>query len=85
MMLYIATLFTGIWTSIFVFKNSDNLNLARMAFVAGTVKAGLLLPLFTANVEIYTYVSWVSWWMVGLSVNEYSRILLEDNRKEIVI
>ncbi len=77
MLLYISTLFTGIWNSIFVFKNSDNLNLARMAFVAGTVKAGLLLPLFTANVEIYTYVSWVSWWMVGLSVNEYSRIKLE--------
>lgn len=74
MMLYIATLFTGIRNSIYVFKNSENLNLARMAFVAGTVKAGLLLPLFTANVEIYAYVSWVSWWMVGLSINEYSRI-----------
>lgn len=85
MLLYIATLFSGIWTSIFVFKNSDNLNLARIAFVAGTVKAGLLLPLFTANVEIYTYVSWVSWWMVGLSVREYSRILLEGNSKEIAI
>ena len=85
MLLYIATLFSGIWTSIYVFKNSENLNLARMAFVAGTVKAGLLLPLFTANVEIYTYVSWVSWWMVGLSVREYSRIKLETNRNEIVI
>lgn len=76
MLLYIGTLFTGIWNSIFVFKNSDNLNLARMAFVAGSVKAGLMLPLFTANVEIYTYVSWISWWMVGLSVGEYSRIKL---------
>lgn len=85
MLLYIGTLFSGIWTSIYVFKNSENLNLARMAFVAGTVKAGLLLPLFTANVEIYTYVSWVSWWMVGLSVREYSRIKLEANRNEIVI
>jgi hypothetical protein len=70
MILYIIMLFSGIWNAIFVFKNSDNLNLARMAFVAGTVKAGLLLPLFTANVEIYTYVSWVSWWIIGLSINE---------------
>lgn len=85
MLLYIGTLFTGIWTSIYVFKNSDNLNVARMAFVAGTVKAGLLLPLFTANVEIYTYVSWISWWMVGLSVREYSRIQFEVYRNEIVI
>ena len=74
MFLYIATLLSGIRNSIYVFKNSDHLNLARMAFVAGTVKAGLLLPLFTANVEIYTYVSWVSWWMVGYSMNEYSKI-----------
>lgn len=72
MFLYISTLFTGIWNSIFVFKNSEKLNVARMAFVAGTVKAGLLLPLFTANVEIYTYVSWVSWWMVGYSLKEAS-------------
>ncbi|PZX58111.1 O-antigen ligase family protein [Algoriphagus chordae] len=80
MFLYIGTLFTGIRNSIYVFKNSTNLNLARMAFVAGTVKAGLLLPLFTANVEIYTYVSWISWWMVGLSVNEYSRLQLSKRR-----
>ena len=85
MLLYIGTLFTGIWTSIYVFKNSENLNVARMAFVAGTVKAGLLLPLFTANVEIYTYVSWVSWWMVGLSVREYSRIQLEVYRNELAL
>ena len=85
MFLYIATLFSGIGTSIYTFKNSDNLNLARMAFVAGTVKAGLLLPLFTANVEIYTYVSWVSWWMVGISVREYSRIKLEDCNNELVV
>lgn len=85
MFLYISTLFTGIWNSIYVFKNSDNLNLARMAFVAGTVKAGLLLPLFTANVEIYTYVSWISWWMVGLSVNEYSKIKLEQKRNSNLV
>ncbi|WP_339875061.1 O-antigen ligase family protein [uncultured Algoriphagus sp.] len=85
MLLYIATLFSAIWTSIYVFKNSENLNLARLAFVAGTLKAGLLLPLFTANVEIYTYVSWVSWWMVGISVREYSRIQVESYSNKIVI
>ncbi|WP_057936974.1 O-antigen ligase family protein [Algoriphagus resistens] len=84
MILYISTLLTGIRNSIFVFKNSDNLNLARIAFVAGTVKAGLLLPLFTANVEIYTYVSWISWWMVGVSINEYSRIKAVTHTNELV-
>lgn len=84
MILYIGTLFTGIRNSISVFKNSDNLNLARMAFVAGTVKAGLLLPLFTANVEIYTYVSWISWWMVGVSVQEYSKIHLDVYKSKLI-
>ena len=42
---------------------------ARVAFTAHTVKVGLLLPLFTANAELYIYVSWVSWWMVGYSMN----------------
>ena len=81
MFLYIGTLFSGIRNSIFIFKNSDNLNLARLAFVAGTVKAGLFLPLFTANAEIYTYVSWLSWWMVGCSVNEHSRISRSQSAK----
>lgn len=74
MMLYIGMLVSGIKESIYVFKQSDNLDIARIAFVAGTVKVGLLLPMFTANVEIYTYVSWISWWMVGVSGNEYSKL-----------
>ncbi|WP_026968424.1 O-antigen ligase family protein [Algoriphagus terrigena] len=74
MLLYIGALFTGVYLSIFAFRHSDNLQMARLAFLGATVKMGLLLPLFTANVEIYTFVSWISWWMIGTSVNEYSRI-----------
>ena len=84
MLLYIGMLVSGIRESIIVFKNSDRLNTARIAFVAGTVKVGLLLPMFTANIEIYTYVSWISWWMIGFSVQEYSRIQLE-RRNSILI
>ena len=73
MLLYIGALITGVHLSIFAFRHSDNLHGARIAFVGATVKMGLLLPLFTANVEIYTYVSWISWWMIGYGVNEYSR------------
>ncbi len=72
--LYVLLLFFSIRDCIYVFNNSTNKSVARIAFVGGVVKFGLLLPLFTANVEIYTYVSWISWWMVGLSINEYSII-----------
>ncbi|HAS57549.1 MAG TPA: hypothetical protein DEQ87_11000 [Algoriphagus sp.] len=74
MILYIATLLSGIRTALIVFNFTDNTYNARIAFVGGIVKVGLLLPLFTANVEIYTYISWVTWWMIGLSVREYSKI-----------
>lgn len=74
MILYILLLATGIKNGIHVFRNTDSLGLARIGFTGAVVKVGLLLPLFTANVEIYTYVSWISWWMIGVSVNEYSRI-----------
>jgi hypothetical protein len=34
----------------------------------------LFLPLFTANAEMYTYVTWISWWMIGYTVREYSAL-----------
>lgn len=74
MLLYILILYFGIKISLKVFNQTDDLMTARIAFVAASVKFGLLLPLFTANAEVYTYVSWVSWWMVGYSVFAYQRI-----------
>jgi len=74
MILYILTLASGVILSLRVFYRTKNLMAARIAFVAAAVKVGLLLPLFTANAEMYTYVAWLTWWMVGYSVNEYSRI-----------
>ncbi|OOG70538.1 hypothetical protein [Algoriphagus sp. A40] len=72
MFLYIFLLISSVKNSILVFRTTDNLGIARISFTGGVVKVGLLLPLFTANVEIYTYVSWISWWMIGLSIHEYS-------------
>jgi len=74
MILYISLLFFSIKDCIKVFYNSTNKSTARIAFVGGVVKFGLLIPLFTANVEIYTYVSWITWWMVGYSMNEFSAL-----------
>lgn len=74
MLLYILTLYTGIRDSIRVFRNTSSTPLARIAFTGAVVKVGLLLPLFTANVEIYLYVSWLSWWMIGFSLREYGEL-----------
>lgn len=74
MILYILILAYSIQTSLKVFNRTDEIMTARIAFVAASVKFGLLLPLFTANAEVYTYVSWITWWMVGYSVHAYQRI-----------
>ncbi|UCS94381.1 O-antigen ligase family protein [Echinicola marina] len=79
MLLYIAILVVGIWVSVRAFRKTDNIHLARIAFVAATVKVGLLLPLFTANAELFAFVSWVSWWMVGLSVKTYGKCISDGN------
>jgi len=78
MFLYIFLLALSIRRSIKVFRQTENVMSARIAFTAAAVKTGLLLPLFTANAELYTYVSWISWWMVGYAMNEYSKILKEN-------
>ncbi|MDN3669270.1 O-antigen ligase family protein [Echinicola jeungdonensis] len=78
MILYILILGLGIKTAIKVFRRTKNTHAARIAFLAGTVKVGLLLPLFTSNAEIYAYVSWLTWWMIGFSVREYHQIQLAE-------
>jgi hypothetical protein len=74
MILYILLLAYGIVTCIQVFRNSDSIMTARIAFVGAAVKVGMLLPLFTANAELYSYVAWMSWWMIGYAVNAYQQI-----------
>jgi hypothetical protein len=74
MFLYILLLGFSISRSIRVFRGTENVMTARIAFTAAAVKTGLLLPLFTANAELYAYVNWITWWMVGYAMNEYSKI-----------
>ncbi len=80
MMLYILLLASGVVLSLRVFHQTENLLYARLAFVGAVVKVGLLLPLFTANAEMYTYVAWLTWWMIGFSVKEYSFIKNTSNQ-----
>ena len=78
MILYILLLGFSISRSIRVFRLTENVMTARIAFTAATVKIGLLLPLFTSNAELFAYVTWITWWMVGYAMNEYSKIKNEE-------
>ncbi|MDI1323962.1 MAG: O-antigen ligase domain-containing protein [Algoriphagus sp.] len=79
MILYILMLASGVILSLRVFYRTEELMTARLAFVGAAVKVGLLLPLFTANAEMYTYVAWITWWIVGYSVFAYSRLQTQSN------
>ena len=70
MILYILLWGLAISGSLRIFRKTDNIMTARIAFTAASVKVGMLLPLFTANAELYIYVSWISWWMVGYVINQ---------------
>ena len=70
MILYILLWGLAISGSLRIFRKTDNIMTARIAFTAASVKVGMLLPLFTANAELYIYVSWISWWMVGYAINQ---------------
>src|SRR5690554_2575617 len=84
MLLYIAILGFGISKSLKVFRKSPDVNKARVAFVAAVTKFGLLLPLFTANAELYLYVSLLTWWMLGYSMSEYNKICLAEKERQLL-
>jgi hypothetical protein len=84
MFLYIAILGFGIYKSLLVFRQTKNRNTARVAFVAATAKFGLLLPLFTANAELYAYVSLTTWWMMGYSLTNYNQLFSSPQTKPLI-
>lgn len=46
----------------------------KLALALLLVKAGLLIPMFTANIESYIYIAYITWFCTGLliSMNQYS-------------
>ncbi len=41
-----------------------------LAFIAAAGKFGLLFPAFTSNIDNYLFVTFVTWWLVGFSVQQ---------------
>ena len=78
-LLYISLLYLAIKTSIQAYRKACTPNDQIISFVAGTTKFALLLPLFTANVELYLFVSLISWWMVGQSVKIKNSQIISPN------
>ena len=71
MFLYLGMLYLGIRNSWRAFRWAESREAGVVPFVTACVKFGLLLPLFTANAEVYIFISWVTWWMMGSAETSY--------------
>lgn len=73
MILYILILLGSIIYCYRAFGMLKNTQEARIAFIATTVKFASILPLFTSNAEKFLFVSLLTWWLVGYTVNAIHR------------
>ena len=83
--LYLLILIKSIWNSLDLYIKSSNSNIKSIGFIAGLTKFGLLIPLFTANAELYLFVALFSWYLVGQVEKLYNsyeinnKIKIENN------
>ena len=79
LIVYSLILFFVIIRSIKSYNSSINLNEKHISFIVACTKFGLLLPLLTANAELYLFVSLVSWLLAGYVEKIYLKHQLEKN------
>ena len=72
--IYILILYKALKTGIFMYYKSNGFN-KHLAFTVTLTKFGLILPLLTANAELYLFVSLISWFLVGNIENQYQKNL----------
>ena len=79
LVVYSLILFFVIIRSMKSYNSSINLNEKHISFTVACTKFGLLLPLLTANAELYLFVSLVSWLLAGYVEKIYLKHQLEKN------
>ena len=79
LLIYISILITAIKDGLKVFKLSRKQHIRSISFVAALTKIGLLIPLFTANAELYLFVAFISWFLIGFIETYYLKNILNRN------
>ena len=77
--IYVLILFYAIKRSCKVYYMSFN-NDKHISFMVACTKFGLLLPLLTANAELYLFVSLASWFFAGYIESRYTKLNFEKNK-----
>lgn len=81
LVLYMAILFISIrWSAILFTKSSGkSKQLGSLLFI---FKIGMIIPMLTAAVESYLYISYVSWFLTGLLSTVYEHYSSNNNNLE---
>ena len=79
LLIYVSILIKGVKDSLKVFKLSSKHHVKSISFVAAATKIGLLIPLFTANAELYLFVAFLSWFLIGFIETYYLKNILNRN------
>ena len=77
--IYSMILLTVIIRSLKLYVNTKDLKQKHISFVVACTKFGLILPLLTANAELYLFVSLISWLLAGYVEKTYLKQQLEKN------
>ena len=77
--IYILILFYIIKRSCNVYYMSTNID-KHISFLVACTKFGLLLPLLTANAELYLFVSLTTWFFAGYIESRYTELKFEKNK-----
>ena len=72
LVLYLVILIKAIYNSAKLYIKSNNINYKSVGFITSLTKFGLLIPLFTAKAELYLFVAFFSWYLVGQSERLYN-------------
>ena len=76
---YVLILFFVIKRSCKVYFMSSNY-VKHISFIVACTKFGLLLPLLTANAELYLFVSLATWFFAGYIESRYIELKFEKNK-----
>ena len=77
--IYVLILFYVIKRSCNIYYMSSNSD-KYISFIVACTKFGLLLPLLTANAELYLFVSLTTWFFAGYIESRYTELKFEKNK-----
>jgi hypothetical protein len=64
-LLYLLIIVKSIVNSFITYKRNISDSHSSISFITACIKLGLIIPLFTANAELYLFVALFSWYLVG--------------------